>query len=159
MRTETGTLPGTPRNASPAARMHQELEPTIGLPSWQPADDLDLEAIRSVLLPVRERAATAVARVLPFAERMGVVTELMVALDLATRSGQEHLMNKVLTILRGEMLDAKGPLPGADLASLLGAMSELEHEAGRVSPLPNAFNRHAQVVIDALLRASATSEL
>lgn len=92
-------------------------------------------------------------RVLPFAERMGVVTELMVALDLATRSGQEHLMNKVLTILRGEMLDAKGPLGRSDLACLSSAMSELEHEAGRISPLANAFNQHAQAVIDALHRA------
>lgn len=93
---------------------------------------------------------TETVRVLPFVERMGVVTELMVALDLATRSGQEHLMNKVLTILRRELLDARGPLAEPDLASLSGAMSELEHEAGRVSPLPNAFNRHAQVVMDAL---------
>ena len=61
---------------------------------------------------------TETVRVLPFVERMGVVTELMVALDLATRSGQEHLMNKVLTILRRELLDTRGPLAEPDLASL-----------------------------------------
>ena len=124
---------------------------------YQTSNDLDLDAVRSVLLPLREPVFPAAVRVLPFAERLGIVTELTVALNLATRSGQTHLMNKVLALLRREMLEVKGPLAGADLACLLNAMSELEHEVGRISPLPNAFNRHAQVVIDALLRASDTS--
>jgi hypothetical protein len=96
-------------------------------------------------------------RVLPLAERMGVVTELTEALSLATRPGQEHLMNKVVGILRGEILDVKAPVGEADLACLLDAMSELEHEAGRISPLPNAFDRQARVVVDALLRTSDRS--
>jgi len=123
---------------------------------WRTANDLDLEAARSVLPALAEPVLPAVVRVLSFAERLGIVTELTVALNLATRSGQSHLMSKVLGILRREMLEVKGPLAGADLACLLNAMSELEHEVGRISPLPNAFNRHAQVVIDALLRASST---
>ena len=86
---------------------------------------------------------------------MGVVSELTGALDVATRSGQEHLMNKVLTILRREMLDAEAPVAGSDLASVLNAMADLEHEAARVSPLAKAFNRHARVVVDALLRSPA----
>ncbi len=102
-----------------------------------------------------ESAVPAAVRVLPFTERMGVVTELTVALDLATRSGQEHLMNKVLTILRSEVRDVQGPVAGSDQASVLTAMADLEHEAGRISPLANAFNRYAQVIIDALLRAPA----
>ncbi len=100
------------------------------------------------------QGSSAVGRVLPLAERLGLVSELTQALDLATRSGQEHLMNKALGILRGELLEVKDPLGGTDLACLLEAMSELEHEAGRISPLPNAFNRLAAVVIDALLRTS-----
>jgi hypothetical protein len=92
------------------------------------------------------------ARVLPFAERLGVAAELVGSLELATMSGQGHVMNKVLAILRHEVLDAEGPLVAADIARLLESMSELEHEAGRVAPLPLTFNRHAQVVIDALLR-------
>jgi hypothetical protein len=124
---------------------------------WQTSNELDLEAVRSVLPPPREPMFPAAVRVLPSAERLGIVTELTVALNLATLSGQAHLMNKVLGILRREMLEVKGPLAGADLACLLNAMSELEHEVGRLSPLPNAFNRHARVVIDALLRASDTS--
>jgi hypothetical protein len=129
---------------------------TAVLLPWRTANDLDLEAVRSVLPALAQPVLPAVVRVLPFAERLGIVTELTVALNLATRSGQSHLMNKVLGILRREMLEVKGPLAGADLACLLNAMSELEHEVGRISPLPNAFNRHAQVVIDALLRASST---
>src|SRR6185437_10182192 len=70
---------------------------------------------------------------------------------------QEHLMNKVLSILRREILDLRAPLFGSELARLLDAMSELEHEAGRIAPLASDFNRHAQVIIDALLRASDTS--
>jgi len=123
---------------------------------WRTANDLDLEAARSVLPALAEPVLPAVVRVLSFADRLGIVTELTVAFNLATRSGQSHLMSKVLGILRREMLEVKGPLAGADLACLLNAMSELEHEVGRISPLPNAFNRHAQVVIDALLRASST---
>jgi hypothetical protein len=95
-------------------------------------------------------------RGLPLAERLGLVSELTQALDLATRSGQEHLMNKVLAILRGELLEVQAPLGGTDLVCLLDAMSELEHEAGRMSPVPNAFNRLARVVIEVLLRASAS---
>ncbi len=91
-------------------------------------------------------------RVLPFVERLDVAAELMGSLELTTRSGQGHVMNKVLAILRHEVLDADGPLVAAEVACLLEAMSELEHEAGRVSPLPIAFNRHAHLVIEALLR-------
>lgn len=96
-------------------------------------------------------------RVLPVAERLGVVSELTDALNLATRPGQEHLMKKVLAILRREILDLSAPLCGAELTRLLDAMSELEHEAGRIAPLPSDFNRHAQVIIEALLRVSHTS--
>ena len=100
-----------------------------------------------------ESASPPAVRVLPFTERLGVVTELTVALDLATRSGQEHLMSKVLTILRREVLEVEGPIAGCDVASVSNAMADLEHEAGRIAPLPDAFNRHAQAVVDALLRA------
>jgi len=96
-------------------------------------------------------------RVLPFTERLSVAAELMGSLELATRSGQEHVMNKVLTILRREMLDVEGPLVAADIVRLFEAMSELEHEAGRVAPLPLAFNRQAHLVIEALLRGRSVT--
>jgi len=100
----------------------------------------------------RGQELNQVIRTLPFVERLGVAAELTGSLESATRSGQEHLMNKVLAILRREMLEVEGPFVGTDLACLLDAMSELEHEAGRVAPMPIAFNRQAQLVIAALLR-------
>lgn len=96
-------------------------------------------------------------RVLPFAERLGVAAELMGSLELTTRAGQGHVMNRVLAILRQEVLDAEGPLAAADIAGLLDAMSELEHEAGRIAPLTTTFNRHAHLVIDALLRVTTSA--
>ncbi len=122
------------------------------LPS-PPLNDRELRAIWSVFLPF-PGAASPVLRVLPFAERMDVVAELSGALSLATRSGQAHLMSKVLTILRREMRDVTSRLASSDLPLALSAMTQLEQEAGRICPGPNAFNRHARVVVDALVRAS-----
>jgi hypothetical protein len=92
-------------------------------------------------------------RVLPLVERLGVVADLVGSLELATTSGQGHVMNKVLAILRHEVLNASGPFAAGEAAGLLDAMSDLEHEAGRVAPLPLTFNRQAHLVIDTLLRA------
>ena len=69
-----------------------------------------------------------------FAERLTVVDELMGTLELVTRAGQQHVMNRILSILRGEILSLGFPLATANLASLLDAMAELEHEAGRIAP-------------------------
>jgi len=98
-------------------------------------------------------------RVLPLTERLDVVAELTQALDLATQPGQQHLMDKVVGILRGEILEIDVPLGPADLECLLDAMSGLEHEAGRIVPVTNVFNRQAHVVIDALLRTSDRAAL
>ena len=129
---------------------------TVSLPVLM-SDARAPESLQAVLSPLGAPASRAVVRLLPVAERLGVVSELTEALNLATRPGQEHLMNKVLSILRREILDLRAPLFGSELARLLDAMSELEHEAGRIAPLASDFNRHAQVILDALLRASDTS--
>jgi hypothetical protein len=129
---------------------------TVSLPVLM-SDARAPESLQAVLSPLGAPASRAVIRLLPVAERLGVVSELTEALNLATRPGQEHLMHKVLSILRREILDLRAPLFGSELARLLDAMSELEHEAGRIAPLASDFNRHAQVIIDALLRASDTS--
>ena len=85
-----------------------------------------------------------------FAERLTVVDELMGTLELVTRAGQQHVMNRILSILRGEILSLGFPLATADLASLLDAMAELEHEAGRIAPTAAAFNLHARVITGVL---------
>jgi hypothetical protein len=89
-------------------------------------------------------------RAMSLAARLSVVGELMCALELVTRAGQQHVMNKILAILRREMLLVAAPFAAADLASLLDAMAELEHEAGRLAPTAAAFNRHARVVTSVL---------
>jgi hypothetical protein len=129
---------------------------TASLP-WSLSDARAPDPLPVVPSPLGASASRTTARVLPVAERLGVVSELTEALNLATRPGQEHLMNKVLAILRGEILELSAPLGGSELARLLDAMSELEHEAGRIAPRPGDFNRHARVIIEALRRASDTS--
>ncbi len=83
-------------------------------------------------------------------ERLNVVGELMGTLELVTRAGQQHVMHKILGILRREMLLVASPFAAADLAALLEAMAELEHEAGRIAPTAAAFNRQARIVTDVL---------
>ena len=87
-----------------------------------------------------------------FTERLTVVDELMGTLELVTRAGQQHVMNRILSILRREILSLGFPLATADLASLLDAMAELEHEAGRIAPTAAAFNLHARVITGVLGR-------
>jgi hypothetical protein len=62
-------------------------------------------------------------------------------------------MNKMLLILRREVLQLESPIAAADLASLSNAMTDLEHEAGRFAPTPSAFNRHVEAAIGALIPA------
>ena len=86
--------------------------------------------------------------------RFGMLKELMRAVDLVTLAEREQVMNKMLIILRREALGLDSPIAAADLASLSNAMTELEHEAGRVAPLPSVFNRHVEAAIGALRRAA-----
>ncbi len=83
-------------------------------------------------------------------DRLGVVDELLRALELVTQAGQEHVMKKILGILRREILRVAAPFTAADLTSILNAMAELEHEAGRIAPTAAAFDRHARVVTGVL---------
>jgi hypothetical protein len=90
------------------------------------------------------------------AEKLTVVDELMGRLELVTRAGQQHVMNRILSILRGEILSLGFPLATAELASLLDAMAELEHEAGRIAPTAAAFNLQARVITSVLGRSDTS---
>ena len=79
-----------------------------------------------------------------------VTCELLAALDQVTRSGQSPLMQKVLEILRREALRPDLQLGQPEVAAVMGAIQDLEHEAARRAPDPAAFNRRAQVVVAAL---------
>jgi hypothetical protein len=87
-------------------------------------------------------------------KRFGMLKELMRAVDLVTLAEREPVMNKMLIILRREALGLDTPIAASDLASLSSAMTELEHEAGRVAPTPSVFNRHVAVAIGALRRTA-----
>jgi hypothetical protein len=87
-------------------------------------------------------------------KRFGMLKELMRAVDLVTLAEREPVMSKMLVILRREALGLDSPIAAADLASLSNAMTELEHEAGRVAPLPSVFNRLVEVAIGALIRTA-----
>ena len=86
----------------------------------------------------------------PYPLALDVTRELMGALEDATRPGQEHLMRKVLEILRQEVLRPGLRLGEADLAVVTLALAELEHEVARPAPDLAGFNRRAQTVMDAL---------
>ena len=91
-------------------------------------------------------------------DRLGVIRELMDSLDVVTRSGRDHVMQKVVRILRGEMLREELSLSGQELGAAMNAMTELEHEAGRVTPMPDLFSDNARVLVGLLAQASRPNE-
>jgi hypothetical protein len=96
---------------------------------------------------------------MPLEDRFGLLKELMRTVTLVTLAGREHLMNKMLSILRRETLRLESPIAASDLASLSNAMMELEHEVGRLAPMPSVFNRHVEIAIHALGRTGRDASL
>ena len=90
---------------------------------------------------------------LRWTDHFNIVGELMGTLDLVTRSGQGHVMRRVLSILRHEIMRPGLPLTDAQLVPVMGALSELEHEAARRAPAPILFSRHTEAVVDVLRQA------
>jgi hypothetical protein len=95
----------------------------------------------------------------PLEARFGTLNGLMRALALAGLAGQEHLMNKMLVLLRREVLRLVSPIGAPDLSRLADAMTDLEHEAGRFAARPSIFNGHVSTAIDVLARSSNLQEL
>src|SRR6185312_16972093 len=87
---------------------------------------------------------------MPLERRIGIMKDLMRGMALVTLVGQGHAMNKVLVLLRREALRLEPPVAADDLASLSNAMTELEHEVGRIAPSPSTFNQHAQIAMVAI---------
>src|SRR6185312_5309044 len=91
---------------------------------------------------------------MPLERRIGIMKDLMRGMALVTLVGQGHAMNKVLVLLRREALRLEPPVAADDLASFSNAMTELEHEVGRIAPSPSVFNQHIEVAIRALRRTA-----
>lgn len=86
----------------------------------------------------------------PFSELLTIAQELLDALADATRPGQLHLMHRVLSILQREMLSPSLRLSEGQVAAVMAAVTELEHEAARNAPDTEMFIGRAQVIVDVL---------
>jgi hypothetical protein len=86
----------------------------------------------------------------PFSDLLTIARELLDALGDATRPGQLHVMHRVLSILQHEMLSPSLRLSEGQVAAVMAAVTELEHEAGRNAPDTEAFIGRARVIVDLL---------
>ena len=68
----------------------------------------------------------------------------------ATRPGQAHLMQRILTILKLELLSPNLRLSDRQVSAVMLAVAELEHEAARTAPDPALFKSRAQALVDLL---------
>jgi hypothetical protein len=90
---------------------------------------------------------------LPLSERVGIARELLVALIEATRSGQRHLMCRVLEILQRDIIRPTVRLTQAQVVAVMAAVTELRHEAARAAPDVALFCARARLVIEILSTA------
>jgi hypothetical protein len=97
-------------------------------------------------LPIEARVDDPV----PLLERLEVVKELIDALGVVTRSGQSHVMQRVLDLLRREILQALPLLTDGQVEAVMTAFPKLQHEAGRIAPSTVTFNTEVLGVVDVL---------
>jgi hypothetical protein len=67
--------------------------------------------------------------------------------------GQHYLMDKVLPLLRREALDPGAHFQPNHCDLIMRSLDELEHEAARIAPDPDVFDRKAQILVDVLALA------
>ena len=87
---------------------------------------------------------------MPLSERVGIARELLTSLTDATRSGQRHLMGRVLEILQGDIIRPTVRLTQPQVVAVVAAVTELQHEAARAAPDIDLFCARARLVIDIL---------
>jgi hypothetical protein len=113
-------------------------------------DSVTLEIAQT---PPRHLDLIRIDNLLSFPGRLEVIRDLLDTLRQATRSGQGHVMHKLVTMLRGEVLHVGLPFTGVEVLAVGDALTKLEHEAGRIAPTVLVFDDEARVVIDVLCRA------
>jgi hypothetical protein len=89
-------------------------------------------------------------------ERLNIIGELMDALSLVTMGGRVHVMQKVLKILRAEVLLPSLPLTDAQFHFVKDALNVAERETARIAPLPSVFADRVRTVVDAVRAAWST---
>jgi hypothetical protein len=82
--------------------------------------------------------------------RLNIIVELMDALSLVTMGGRVHVMQKVLKILRAEVLLPSLLLTNAQFNSVKDSLNVAERETARIAPLPSVFAEHVRTVVDAV---------
>jgi hypothetical protein len=85
--------------------------------------------------------------------RLDAVREILRALDSATAAGQQHMMVKVLGLLRHEAPARDHWVGDQEWNKIATALDALAREASRLAPDAGAFTRHATAVADALTRS------
>jgi hypothetical protein len=78
---------------------------------------------------------------------------MLTSLTEATRSGQRHLMCRVLDILQSDVIRPTVRLTHPQVVAIMAAVTELQHEAARAAPDIALFCVRAKVVIDILSTA------
>jgi hypothetical protein len=86
----------------------------------------------------------------PFSELLTIAQKLLDAVRDATRPGQLYVMYRILSILQGEMISLSLRLSEGQVAAVMAAVTELEHEAVRSAPDTEMFIGRAQVIVDLL---------
>ena len=86
----------------------------------------------------------------PSGRRLDVVREILRGLETATLAGQQHLMMKVLGLLRSEAPARDHWVGEQQWGKIAAALERLAQEASRLAPDTGAFARQATAVADAL---------
>jgi hypothetical protein len=94
--------------------------------------------------------ATRRDALMPISERVGITREVLTSLTEATRSGQRHLMCRVLDILQVDIIRPTIRLTQPQVVVIMAAVTELQHEAARAAPDIALFCARAGIVIDIL---------
>ena len=93
-------------------------------------------------LPPAEQAASG--------RRLEAVREILRALETATVAGQQHLMMKVLGLLRREAPSGDHWMDDHQWNKIAAGLEVLAHEATRLAPDADRFKLQATLVADAL---------
>ena len=82
--------------------------------------------------------------------RLDAVRAILKTLETATNAGQQHLMTKVLVLLRVEAPVVDRWVDDRQWSKIASGLDALAREAARLSPDAAAFSRQATMVADAL---------
>ena len=96
----------------------------------------------------RERRTTT--ELVASGRRLDAVREIIRGLETATAAGQQHLMTKVLVLLRVEAPVVDRWVDDRQWSKIASGLEALAREAARMSPDAAAFSRQATMVADAL---------